>query len=100
MKPGRKPIPRAERLSRGLPVCRIDGCDYAPGVSGRCDRHRRDGSRPHRRATGVVTATLYAKVRPDLVLAVKLEAVRRNVYPAVVVEEALAVAAKGWGAPT
>lgn len=100
MKPGRKPIPRAERLTRGLAVCRAEGCDYAPGVSGRCDRHRRDGSRPHRRGRGVVTATLYAKVPPDLVLAVKLEAARRNVYPAAVVEEALAAAAKTWGATT
>lgn len=41
MKPGRKPIPRAERLSRGLPVCIVDGCHRAPNGqhAKRCRRH-------------------------------------------------------------
>jgi hypothetical protein len=94
---GRRPLySRAQRIERGLPVCPVDDCPRAPCSSNHCKVHYREADIPRRRP-GEVSATLVVDVRADLVRAVKLEAQRRGVYPARVVEEALEPVVRSWG---
>lgn len=98
MKPGRKPISRAERLRLGLPVCiASETCDRAPTHPGpRCSACYASAPRTrHRR--GVPVAHVQYSLPPDLALAISLEAARRRIYPGMLVELVMGEAAKGWG---
>jgi hypothetical protein len=92
---------REERIAKGLEVCRTPTCPRAPtrqcrGWCGGCfklaPRLRSGPAQPR--------ALLQAQVRPDLVLAVRLEAERRGVTQRALLEEVLMPIAKTWGAPT
>lgn len=98
MKPGRKPIPRAERLSRGLPVCIVEGCHRAPNGSGkRCSRHPDDVQRAAWDGTEVM---MLMRLPRDLHAAAKARAAAEQKSLALLVVEALSEAAKTWGTPT
>lgn len=101
MKPGRKPIPRAERLSRGLPVCRIETCDRAPTHGQWCKAcfFAKPRRRP-RHFSGEPMVQVNHMLPESLVVKLREEAKRRRESIAAFLEEVLSEAAKGWGAPT
>jgi hypothetical protein len=96
---------RKERLAKGLGVCAIDGCSRAPHRVRLCWAHYEDPATraavPYkRRPNGTPTATRTWDLRTDLALAISLEAERRGVPQAVLLEEVLSPIARTWGAPT
>lgn len=88
MKPGRKPIPRAERLVRGLPVCAVEWCDRTPIRRGQCRTHYTPD--PARRGdVGPNPKFLRFEVPPELADAVRRAAARDGVTQALWVRHAL-----------